>query len=452
MQTTRTIDFSCPACGTQSRAAITAIVDVDHNPEAKGLLLSGQLNAVQCPNCNTRSAAASPLLYHDANKELLITFIPMQVNMSEAESDKLIGGLMREVTDAMDSKMVKGYIFQPKRALTMQGLIEQVLEGDGVTKDMMDAQKERSRLVQLFLQTDPTTYAALIEEHDAKLDMGFFQTMSLVAQQYMDEGRADMADHVLTVQQKIAELSTVGKDLIQQSMAQEQMIQNVAQELQALGNRPTPADVVALVRPYAEDNERLQAFVGLARPLFDYAFFQELTTEIGKAPENERPTLEALRSALTELTQMVDEQGKMQMQAAANVLRQILTSPDPAAAIQANLQFIDDTFMAVLDMNIQEAERQQDIAASARLKSIRDVVMQALQASMNPEVRFINDLLSQETEADARRMIQARAGEFGAGILEVFDTLNEVMMAQGQPKIAERIRLLRDATEDALKA
>ena len=37
----------------------------------------------------------------------------------------------------------------------MQGLIEQVLESEGVSKEMMHEQKDRSRLVQTFLQTDP---------------------------------------------------------------------------------------------------------------------------------------------------------------------------------------------------------------------------------------------------------------------------------------------------------
>ncbi|MEM6283151.1 MAG: CpXC domain-containing protein, partial [Chloroflexota bacterium] len=342
MLTTKTIAFSCPACGVQSTAPVTTIIDPTENPEAKSQLLAGQLNVVQCPNCGTRSTAATPLLYHDAENELLITFVPMQLNMDDKESEKVIGTLMNEVTKSLEGKMIKGYIFQPRRALTIQGLIEQVLEADGVTPEMMSEQKERSRLVQTFLQTDPASYAALVAEHDDKLDMQFFQTMTIIAQRYMQEGRMELAEQVLMVQQRIAELSTVGKELIQQSEQQDSMVREIAEKLQAMGTSPTPADVVALVQPYAEDEARLQAFVGLARPIFDYAFFQELTGVIDGTPEAERAPLENLRNSLAEYTQAVDQQAQMQMQAAANVLRQILQSPDPQAAIAANLQLIDD--------------------------------------------------------------------------------------------------------------
>jgi len=432
------------------QAAVTTIIDPAHNPEAKSLLLSGQLNAVQCPNCGNASTAAAPLVYHDASRELLVTFVPMQLSMSKDESDKYIGTLIREVTKSMDSKLVKGYILQPKQAITMQGLIEQVLAADGVTPEMIDQQKERSRLAQMFLQTDPSTYDALVEEHDAKLDVPFFQTMSTIAQRYVQEGRQDKAEHVLNVQQAIAERSSVGKELIQQTEDQEKLVVEVAEKLQTLSTHPTPADVVSLVLPYAEDDERLQAFVGLARPLFDYAFFQEVTTQIEKVPDDQRPHLETLRDTIQQLTQLIDQQSQMQLQAAANVLRQILAAPDPQTAIQANLQLIDDAFMTVLEMNIQEAERQHDLEATTHLKSIRDQVMAVLQSTMKPEVRFINDLLLAPSEADARAMIEQQAPGFGVGILEVFDALNEVMVSQGQPQMAERLRLLRGITENVL--
>lgn len=450
MLTTKPINFDCPACGHRSQAAVTTIIDPAHNPQAKTQLLAGALNSIACPNCGNRSTASTPLVYHDATKELFITFVPMQLNMNETEADKFIGVLTRTVTDSLDGKMIKGYILQPRRALTMQGLIEQVLEADGVTKEMMDAQKERSRLAQMFMQTDPSTYDALVAEHDDKLDMEFFQTMSLMAQRYMQEGRQDLAEEVLLVQQRIAELSTVGKDLIKQTELQEEVVREVAQLLQSLGERPTPADVVALVRPYAEDDDRLQAFVGLARPLFEYHFFEELTAEISKAPADERPKLEAMRETIVQLTQMLDQQSQMQVQAVADLLRQILTSDQPEAVIRANVNVIDDNFMAILEMNINEAEKQGDIGASSRLKSLRDTIMTILRENMHPAVRFVSDLLSAESEAKARQMIQAEAATHGDELFDVFDALIDSMQAQGQAVVVDRLSTLRHITNEVL--
>ena len=56
------------------------------------------------------------------------------------------------------------------------------------------------------------------------------------------------------------------------------------------------------------DDERLQALVGLARPAFDYSFFQDLSVKIGQAPAEARAGLEALRDKLLELTAIIDQQ------------------------------------------------------------------------------------------------------------------------------------------------
>lgn len=453
MQTTKNLDFQCPNCGFQSQSRVTTIIDPAHNPEAKQRLIAGQLNVVQCPNCGQPNTISTPIVYHDASKELLITFVPAQLGMSEQDADKFVGILTREVTDALDSKLIKGYIFQPRRSLTMQGLIEQVLEADGVSREELEGQKERSRLVQTFIQSEPDAYPALVQEHDSKLDEQFFQIMSIVAQRYLQEGREDIAEHVLVVQEKIAELSTFGKELLARTAQQEQIVREAAQTLDNFQTRPTPADLIALVKPHINDVDRLQAYVGLARPLFDYAFFEALTEEINQAAATERPQLEGLRDNILQLTKVVDEQAEMQLQAAANVLRQILTAGDDDAIqnmIQANINAIDDTFMTVLELNIREAERQGDIAASARMKSIREKVIEALQSRMRPEVRFINELMMAESQSTAREMLEKHAAQFGNVLLETFDTLREVIEAQGETQVVERLDTLKAMAQEIL--
>lgn len=450
MQTTRNIDFRCPSCGYTGTSSVTAIVDPSENPQAKDLLLTGRLNVIQCPNCNTPSTASTPLVYHDASKEMLLTFVPMQLEMNEQEADKFIGQLIREITDNMDSKMVKGYVLQPTRALTMQGLIEQVLESEGVSKEMMEDQKNRSRLVQTFLQTDPSKYEELVAEHDDRMDMQFFQTMSIIAQRYMQEGRQELAQQVLQVQEQIAQLSTVGKELIQQSEQQEVLVREVAEELQGLTERPTPPKMLEIVRPHAGDHDRLQAYVGLARGLFDDQFFAALDAAIEDADGDEQAELQQLHETLVDLTDAVDQQSQAQMQQAANVLRQILNADGTEAAIRANIAHIDETFMAVLELNINEAQKHNDLDASAKMKGLRDQIMRIVQENMTPEVRFINNLLTTPDEASAQQMIDEKANEFGPELLEVFDALEEVIASQGQQDVLERLKHLRSLTEATL--
>jgi len=431
---------------------VTTIIDAAHNPEAQMELLSGSLNITQCPNCGQPSTTAAPLLYHDAEKELLITLVPMALGMSEDHSEKFIGALMNELTANMDQKLVKGYIFQPRRALTMQGLVEQVLEAEGITKEMQEAQRERARLVQMFLQTDPEQLEGIVREHDDKIDEELFSAFSFMAEQTAQQGRPDMAEYILGVQQQVAAYSTAGKTLLERAERQQAVLEEIATKLRSLGERPTPSDVVELVRPYAENDDALQAFVGLARVLFDYNFFEELTKHIDKAPADEKAKLQDMRETLVELTQVIDQQQHSAMQAAADLLRTILNHANPEEAIRANMGHIDETFMGILELNINEAEKQGDITAASRLKGVRDMVMEVLQANMRPDVRFINDLLSTETETAALEKIKTGAAGFGPDLLQTFDALIEIIEAQGQPQIVARLQNLRSATEETLNA
>ncbi|MCA9907251.1 MAG: CpXC domain-containing protein, partial [Anaerolineae bacterium] len=304
MPTATQTRVTCPNCGTQYPAIVEMIIDVQENPDAKMRLLTGRLNTVQCPNCGVAIVVATPLVYHDAEKELLITFVPMELGIPKDQQEKVIGDLLRQ----MPTQSMKGYFFQPRQALTMQGLIEQILHADGVTPEMMEQQRERARLIEQFLQTPDAELEALVKEHDADIDGTFLQTMGLFAQQAIAGGQQQAAEAILATQQRIMQLSTYGQEIIADAQQQEAVVREVEQKIRALGQQPTRADFMKLVLEFAEQDEHLQALVGLVRPAFDYQFFNDMTTFIGQAPADERDSLETLRDRLVELTQAVDEE------------------------------------------------------------------------------------------------------------------------------------------------
>jgi len=160
--------------------------------------------------------------------------------------------------------------------------------------------------------------------------------------------------------------------------------------------------------------------------------------------------LEDLRDKLLQLTALVDQQAQMAMQEAAGLLRVILNSPNPDELIQANLPMIDSTFMQVLALNIQDATKRADVNASARLKDIYNRVMAILQASMPPELRFINELLSAPSDDDARGMMTEHVNEYGAPLLEAMDAVEGQLAGQGNPALMERFAMLRREAAEAL--
>ena len=146
-----TTQIPCPNCNTPVPARIEQLLDVGRDPSAKTRLLSGSLNHLRCPACGFEGQAATPLVYHDPEKELLLTFTPMELNINKNEQEKIIGQIISRLSESLPAEQRKAYLLQPQGALTMQGLIDQVLEADGITKEEIEAQRAKMRLFEQFL-------------------------------------------------------------------------------------------------------------------------------------------------------------------------------------------------------------------------------------------------------------------------------------------------------------
>jgi hypothetical protein len=442
MQNHNQTQIRCSACGQPFPATVYAYVDAGEEPQLKQQLLTGRLHAIQCPHCGTMNNIAAPMLYHDPTKELLIAHVPMELNLNKDQQERAIGDLMKH----LPKDNFKGYMFSPRRALTMQGLVEQVLEADGVTPEMMEAQRERVRLIQTFLQATEASEEQLdqlIAEHDASIDGDFFRTMSVMGQRMLQENQPQIAQAVMALQQYILEKSTYGQEMLQQQEQQQEAIEAVAHAIQELGENATRAEFYTLAVEYRDDDEKLQALVGLARPAFDYEFFQQMTNNIEQAPAAERDDLNDLRERLVELTSAIDQQAQVAMQQASGFLQALVNHDDPGALIRANMPMINDTFMMVLTTNIKRAEEADDNATLTRLRMIYNTVVTILQDSMDPELRFINDLLSAATDDDARSLLADRANDLDDSFLEVLAAVEQAMEQQGNAQLVERTRALQ---------
>lgn len=444
---TQTTTIQCRNCGQPVQATVYSLIDVMQEPQGKAELLSGRLNTAPCPNCGTVNNVVTPLLYHDATKELLVAMVPMELNLEKDAQERAIGDLMNQ----LPKDNFKAYMFQPKRALTMQGLVEQVLEADGITPEMMEEQKERVRRVQEIIDASEAELPALIEKYDDDIDVQFIQTFTLIAQRMLEGGQAQQAEQAIKAQNRVVELSKAGQELLEQQKQQEQVIEEVTQEIQALGEGASRQQFFDLANKYADDEMRLQALVGLVRPAFDYEFFQEMTTRIGQAPAAERERIETMRDKILQWTTAIDQQSQQAMQNAAGFLQAVVNSPDPKAMIEANIDMIDDTLLSVLSANVQEAEKRGDPNTGARLKEIYNIIMTVLQSNMQPELVFVNQLLSAPDEAAANELLKQQGPAFGPELLEVMKAVEEAFEEQGNASMKARVNQLRQQAEFILQ-
>lgn len=425
----------CPQCGAPLPAAVEQIVDPAHDPAAKSRLLSGTLNLLRCPACRYEGVLAAPLLYHDAEKELLLHHFPAELGLPKDEQERVLGQLLNQVINRLPAEKRKGYLLQPQAALTLQGLIDRVLEADGVTREQVEAQRARLRLLQDLLRTPPDQLEAWAREHDAALDSIFFQIASLTVQNTHEPQAREQLELRL---ERLMELTTAGRRML----AQENELRAAAESLQQAGEELTRERVLELILA-APNDDRVLALASLARPALDYTFFQQLTERIEAAAEDtEKKRLGALREMLLRLTQEIDQAQQARVAESAELLRSILAAPDLRQALQEALPQIDDLFLAVLEANLRAARDRQQTETAARLEQAATLLRQLLRESMPPGLQLAQKVLELESDDEARAALDAGRAQIDEHLLQALAGAALRMQEAGHPEQADRLRRL----------
>jgi hypothetical protein len=87
----------------------------------------------------------------------------MNLNVKEADQQKMIGRLTQQVMSNLAPEKRKAYLLQPQQFFNLKTMIETILQADGITPEMLA--KEETRLN--FLQE-------LIDATDGPLDTDRF--------------------------------------------------------------------------------------------------------------------------------------------------------------------------------------------------------------------------------------------------------------------------------------
>lgn len=439
-----TTTVTCPQCKTPFSAKIEQIFDVGRDPSAKSRFLRGTFNVVTCPRCGFQSMIAAPIVYHDSSKELLLTHVPMDLGLPQAEQERMLGTLTRALINSLPPEQRKGYLLKPGPTfLTVQAMMEKVLEADGVTKEMLEAQRAKVKLVDRFLSAkNDDELAALIKEHDAQLDYTFFELFTAAVQAAAEQGDRAGAEKMLAVRNKLVELSSLGK----KSTAQAQMFEDIAQELNRLGEKLTPDAFFDMVVK-ADSVDRSIALATLARPMVDYNFFMKLTQRINQAPEAERKRLQELREIILDTVGKVDQVAQAQVQQSSALVQALLEAPDLKKAIAEALPYIDNSFMAVLGQNYDAARKAGREETAEKLQKIGDAILEVIRESAPPEVQLINELLNFETEEESLTEVKRRAAEITPQVIDAMKSIEAEVKAGGRAEVAERIEKIRAAAE-----
>ncbi len=434
--------IACPFCRQPITIQVHQIVDVSEQPELKQLLLAGRLNAFTCPHCHNAGALATPFFYHDPDKELALLFIPMNLNVKEADQQKMIGRLTQQVMSNLAPEKRKAYLLQPQQFFNLKTMIETILQADGITPEMLAKEEARLNFLQELIDTtDSAKLDDLIKLHDADFDLTMFQLLSSALAAAAADRQREEFDRVQAIRDRALDLTTLGQKIKQQQVF-----------IDAFSNNPTRETLLEQLVA-AEDAEVREALLTMGRPMLDYPFFQALTAKIdaakkdGKAEEEARLT--ALRKEILTTRDKIDAQAQAVMESKVALLRELLGTPeaDLDKTITARLNELDDLFFEVLTQNLQQAQ-QSDPQAFAQLQKVGDAAMRAIQSTQPPEVRFVNTLLQIEYPNQTKELLERNKQVLGPEFIAWMEGLAGELRQSGRTESSDRLALVIDQAKE----
>ena len=432
---TGTTQIQCPNCSSPIQARVQQLVDVGQEPAAKSRLLSGSFNRVQCPVCGFDGAVATPIVYHDPEHELLLTYIPVEVNMPKDEQERVIGQMINRLMDKLAPEQRKAYLLQPQSVLTMQGLVERVLETEGITKEDIEAQQAKMRLFEDLLRLPEDQLETFIKEHDDDIDATFMQLLSLTLQSTPDAKAQEAVSQRLT---KILELSTFGKKL----QTQEAELRSATESLRELSEENLTLESLMQLFVDAPTEERVTALTNLTRPALDYGFFQALSERIEAAEGDENARLTELRAHILEVTEEIDKIQEARVTQAASLLRTLIDAEDLDQAIQQAIPLIDELFIGTLQANLRAAREGNEENLVTKLEAIESHIQKLIKDSMPPSLQLAQSLIETEDEEQAIAMLESQAEKIDENLLNSLMSSVERLESSGDKQNAENLRRL----------
>lgn len=422
------VPVRCPRCQTPFEAPVQAIINVQENPRLKDDLLVGRLNIATCPACGTRLRVGSPLFYFDPAKELAIAFMPMEMGLPQADQDRLIGSMANALTESLPAEERRFYILNPKVVFSQQGLLETILEADGVTREMLEAQATRGKLLNDLLESvdDEATLARLVETSKDSIDYEFYLMIAGLMEDAQAMAMPDEAARLAKLRDRLIALTGGPSQPLPEPMTGE------------------VADDEVITNLLDADPQALLALVAVNRPRFDYVFFQTLTNQMEAAETagdtDKAARLGKLRDDILAAADTVDREMQASLRQGATLLQTILESEDPSATVQEHLSEIDDAFLLVLSANIQQAYDDGRTDVAQMLEGLYAYILARLELDLPAELQLINRLLRLAEPEKRAEVLTAEASLVTPALADTLDRIADEATGQGRDDLATQAR------------
>ena len=424
----------CPNCKQPVVMEIEQLFDLGTDPQSKQRLLSGTVNVLRCPHCGYQGNIATPIIYHDPTKELLLTYFPPELNVPIMEQERRNAPLLNRIVNSLKQEQRKGYLFKPQQMFTLQGLIEKVLEGEGITKEMLDAQKKRVELFQRLLGATETALPDLVKQEAANIDGEFFTLLSRMLEAGLNARDEAAVAKMGKIQEELLAHTEIGMQIKEQA----DEIEAARKALESAGKNLTRDKLLELLVEAAPREVRLNAMASMARPGLDYVFFQTLSDSIDKAQGDEKIKLSKLREDLLEITKQIDEQLQGRLSAAQRNLETLLQAEKPTELLQQNPGVLDDYFLQALNQALADADEKKETTRSEKLQALLALIQQLITPGYNPNL--LNELIEAPNDEARKQVVENNKDEITSEFIESLSAMM-LQLEEGQDKeLSDRVR------------
>ncbi len=432
--------LTCPACQSPFMGEVYQILDVGLRPEMKQMLLTGTLNVVQCPACGTATRISTPFLYHDPEHEHFLVYVPMEMGVGQSDQEAIIGQLVRQALDQLPAEERRGYMFQPQTILSMQTLLDTVLETEGVTPEMLARQRGQSELLQTLLESDRETVDQLLAARADEIDEQFFAMVGMLAETAEQSGQNEALLNLTNLRAKLYRDTETGQRLEAQQLA----IHAFNREAKA-AEGVSPELLLKHILANRKDPDIVEALAMAAIPALNYEFFLLLSERIEKRERSgiDASDFVALRERLLALQQEIDRQSRQVLERASQTLQAILAAKDIGQAIRDNLDKIDDGFMYVLSASISQAEESGDSEQAQVLIAVYEMIREELEPELPQEIHLLNQIMSLDDDAERRRLLDEMPEMQTPEFLELVQAVAGQAADSGRTDLSEQLNHLQ---------
>ena len=435
---------SCPACHQPVIVEVQQLFDLAQEPQAKQKLLSNAVNTIHCQACGYQGMVSVPIVYHDPDKELLLSFFPPNLNIPLNEQEKQIGPMINKVIDNLPQEKRKAYLFQPQSMFTYQTMIEKILEADGITKEMLEDQQKKIKLLEKLLTTPKENRLQVIKEDEKQFDIGFFSIFSRIIQSSISQGDESSKQELLDLQQLLFENTEVGKSLLEQTKETEAAIKALREAGKDGLTREKLLDVVSDIKSAIG----LTTIVSYARSGMDYAFFQLLSEKIeSESDPKEKERLTDLREKLLALTDEIDKRIKEEVDKSKSLLEEILNAPNIEEELMKKIELISEFFIQNLESELSQARKKGDLE---RLNKLEQVMIVIEKVSAPPEgVKLLESMLTTKSEEEIDVLISENKEQINDEFLGLLNSI--IAQTENQPEQKETAEKLKAIFRKVLK-